>query len=292
MTDTNRRKRKYKLIMIIVVLIGLIIWAFWNQPVYRFYEIKTEKVTESVRIVHLSDLHNSTYGKDNSRLLNKIVSQSPDLIVMTGDMVDDMLKTEAAYELVEQLSDYPLYYVSGNHEHWDKDTYGIFDKLEKLGVIILYDAYETVEINNQQLVLAGMVDPANIGRFESRKARNYYGNPLDNRLKKLTVRLENEAPSGFRVLLSHRPEYYDTYNMLNYDLVLCGHAHGGQVRIPLLLNGLYSPNQGVFPEYAGGRYPFEQGGEMIVSRGLSFNLFLPRVFNPPEVVVIDIKPIS
>jgi predicted MPP superfamily phosphohydrolase len=232
MTRKNGLKRKYKLILIGVLLLGLAVWALWNQPVYRFYEIKTEKVTEVVRVVHLSDLHNSSYGKDNGRLLKMIVSQSPDIIVMTGDMVDDMLKTEAAYDLIDRLTDYPLYYVSGNHEHWDEDTYGIFEKLENHGVTILYDAYETIEINNQSIVLAGMVDPANIGRFESRKKRNYYGNPLDQRLRRLSLSIEEEAVEGYRILLSHRPEYYDTYNMLNYDLVLCGHAHGGQVRIP------------------------------------------------------------
>lgn len=269
-----------------IIVLAILIVAFWNQPVYRYYIIQSEKVTNGFRIIQLSDLHNTSYGENNKRLIKKIKDKEPDIIVLTGDMVDDRYLADGAYALIKGLQEYPLYFVSGNHEHWHEDTYQVFEALEALGVIILKDEYVTIDLQGEQVNIAGLMDPAKIGYVTKRNEKEYYDAPLVNRLVKLDGSIPNKNET-FTILLSHRPEFFESYMKFGEDLILCGHAHGGQVRIPFLMNGLYSPNQGWFPEYAGGMYT-EMEKSMIVSRGLSLNPKLPRIFNPPEIVVIDI----
>ncbi len=285
------------MIYIIVTLAVLATIALWNQPVYRRYTVTSDKIENPVRIVHLSDLHGSIYGKDQSRLLKKIKAANPDIIVMTGDMVDDVADESGAYMLMESLSDYPIYYVSGNHEGWHRETEKVFERIEDLGVTCYFNDSEVIEINGNKINIGGILDPAGTGNrrksFSLESKRDgvdlYNVLPVNEEIKESGL-LDLDL-SHFTLLLSHRPEYINTYKTFDLDLVLCGHAHGGQVRIPYLLNGLYAPNQGFFPEYAGGLYK-EDGMHMIVSRGLSLNFFLPRVFNPPEVVVITLKGIE
>lgn len=267
-----------------VVSLGI---ALWNQPIYRCYLVRSKKVASSFRIVHLSDLHNSVYGKGNRRLIKKIIQKKPDIIVMTGDMIDDRFIREGAYQLVEGLKGYPMYFVSGNHEHWDSDVQQVFHRLEELGVIVLQDEYQEIQIKAMTINIAGLMDPARIGRITGRKEKDYYSNSLPERLQVLDSKLENTG-DRYNILLSHRPEFFKAYMKTSQDLVLCGHVHGGQVRVPFLVNGIYGPNQGFFPKYVGGQYS-RQDKHLIISRGLSFTLHLPRVFNPPEIVVIDVE---
>ena len=173
----------------------------------------------------------------------------------------------------------PIYYVTGNHEFWSHDIDNIKSIISKYGVSILENNYKQVRIGDSYIIIGGVDDP-DIVLFD--KADLDWEGGLHKAFSPL-----QDYPE-FKVLLSHRPELIDIYLKTDFDLVLSGHSHGGQVRIPFFINGLYAPNQGWFPQYAGGMYTYDTLTH-IVSRGISFNPRLPRIFNPPEVVVIDIK---
>ena len=229
------------------------------------YEFVTDKVSEDVRIVLLTDFHSSSYGANQQVLIDAIDGQNPDVILLAGDILEDIRPHGNSIELLSRLAEkYPCYYTTGNHEEWSGEVDNIKQIVTDCGVEILEGEY------------------ADFGEIRICGVDNgLYGEQFANCV--------NSAGEKFTVLMSHRPDLVNMYTGKGFDLVVCGHAHGGQVIIPFLLNGLYAPNQGLFPEYAGGRYTLADGTtEMVVSRGLCKNQ-LPRVFNQPEVVVIDIK---
>lgn len=279
MTKTKGKKRAKMTLYISIVIIFFMI-TFWNQPVYRNYTITTDKRQKGFTIVQLSDLHSTSYGNNQKRLIKKIDKVQPDIIVLTGDIVDDIEEEDNAYILMTDLvTKYPLYYVDGNHEVWHHDTEKVYQAISDIGVHILKNTYDTISINGEDIILAGIMDPSLIR--QTAKESNVKSKLDSTGLKTLNSNL-------YTILLTHRPEYADLYEEYPIDLALAGHTHGGQVRIPFLLNGLYAPDQGYKPEYAGGYYQLESY-ELIVSRGLSLNPSLPRVFNPPEVVVIQVN---
>ncbi len=272
---------KVKLIIATVFLLFLIV-AFYNGLIVRKYTIKTDKVSndQSIKIVLITDLHSHLYGKDQQKITKKIVDQKPDFIALAGDILDDEAPIHGTEVFLKAIKDIaPIYYVTGNHEMWTREVSKVKNLFKSYGVIVLENNYEEVNINGIELILAGAEDP-DIIRFE-RPNSNWYEEVEDGLLG-----IDNKQ--GYKILLSHRPELVDFYKTLDFDMVLSGHAHGGQVRIPFILNGLYAPHQGFFPKYAGGVYEHENFTH-IVSRGASFNLLLPRIFNPPEVVSITIK---
>ena len=240
------------------------------------YQIKSDKITTKFRAVVVSDLHSCDYGDQQKRLLNKIDGQSPDIILLTGDIVDNRLPQDNAKEFLYGIGKkYPCYYVTGNHEYYTNEMTAIKKMIRAYGITILEGNSLTVSIKGQLVNIAGVDDPV-AGE------------------KKFANQLKNCRTNGdeniFSILLSHRPERIYQYAQYDFDLILSGHAHGGQWRIPKLLNGLYAPGQGVFPKYAGGRFPCAKG-EMIVSRGLARETTpAPRIFNPVEVVVVDFIP--
>jgi predicted MPP superfamily phosphohydrolase len=268
------------LALALLLMLFLAVAAFYNGLVLKRYEINTNKLKAgtSIRIVLISDLHNHIYGEKQEPLLSLIRRENPDLIALAGDIADDRVPikgTELFLAGIQGIA--PIYYVTGNHEFWSGDIKTIKASIEKYGVSILENHYEAVTIADSSIIIAGVDDPDVVLVDNTRD--------WEGELYTAFSPLENYP--GFKVLLSHRPELIDLYLKTAFDLVLSGHAHGGQVRIPFLLNGLYAPNQGWFPQYAGGMYCYENLIH-IVSRGVSFNPRLPRIFNPPEVVVIDI----
>jgi predicted MPP superfamily phosphohydrolase len=281
MTDIDKRKRR-RMLLISILILTFIIKAFWNQPVYKKYTIESNKIQNSITIVQISDLHSSIYGKNQAKLIKMVEDVNPDIIALTGDIVDDVESEDGAYLLIEGLVDkYPMYYVSGNHEVWHKESSVVFEELDKRGVIILNNTYEEICIRDEKIILAGIME-ANVQR------RSISEEDITKQIEVLGIKdSELTKEQDFTILLAHRPEFHELYKELPIDLALSGHAHGGQVRIPYILNGLYAPDQGFFPHYAGGIYDFQKY-KMIVSRGLSFNLRLPRIFNPPEIVVITV----
>lgn len=272
-------KKKHCLV-ISAVLVFLVILsfagAFSNELKIRYYSETTGKIDSEIRLAVLTDLHSSVYGEGQHALLSALDRQSPDVILLVGDIADDHVPHDGTKQLLEVIGKkYPCYYVSGNHEYRSDDIGGIKEMIRSYDVTILEGDTAEIEIGGQRLSICGVDDP----RLGEMKWEN-----------QLVSCFEAKDSEAYSVLLSHRPERVDEYDKYDFDLILCGHAHGGQVRIPFFLNGLLAPNQGFFPKYAGGRYSLENS-VMIVSRGLAKNV-VPRVFNRPELVIVDIMPES
>ena len=271
-----KKKNKLAMVSACAALAVTAVVALNDSLTTRLYEVRSEKVREPVRLVLLTDLHSCAYGAGQRKLLDAVEAQHPDLVLLGGDIVDDdpSLDEENAWTVVRALAErYPTFYVTGNHEFWGGRPEELKRRMEAYGATVLEGACETVIFQGQPLGICGVDDPA-VGE-ESWEVQ------LD--------RAAAEAdPDYFNILLTHRPERVDRYEGRGFDLVLAGHTHGGQWRIPGLLNGLLAPNQGFFPQYAGGRYQIGESA-LIISRGLAReSTRIPRLFDPPEVVVVDV----
>lgn len=276
-------KRKLTVILIIaaVLLIGLI-WLLWGNSalVTTVYEVPASAALpasfDGFRIAQVSDLHNAVFGDDNSKLLDMLAEAEPDIIAITGDLIDSRhTDIDIAVSFVEAASEIaPVYYVTGNHEsRLDFDV--IESRLISAGAHVLRGEAVYIERDGERIQIAGIDDPGFIrtgGTAQERAAGE-----LDGLLD----------PDTYSVLLAHRPELLDVYARYGADLVLSGHAHGGQVRLPFL-GGLYAPGQGFLPEYDSGLYA-DGGTAMVVSRGLGNSVFPLRVNNRPELVIIQVK---
>ncbi|WP_214878131.1 metallophosphoesterase [Exiguobacterium sp. ERU653] len=275
---------KRKSTLLFVVLGILLFTATYNALTVRTYNVTSEKlsVDESLRIVLLSDLHSASYGHKQSILIDQVRAQEPDLIALPGDLLDRYRSPEPAFELIEGLAGIaPMYFVTGNHEIDDSEDYvrhNVKNVFRSHGVTVLENEWEPITINEIELVIGGLEDPL----------RTYTENIYGSWETDAASSMQNvESNDTFNVLLSHRAEEVDTYADLPFDLVLSGHAHGGQVRIPYLLNGLFAPDQGFFPKYAGGLYEHETFTH-VIGRGFNYSFNVPRIYNPPEIVVIDV----
>ncbi|WDH76663.1 metallophosphoesterase [Exiguobacterium marinum] len=275
---------KRKSTLLFVVLSILLFTATYNALTVRTYNVTSEKlsVDESLRIVLLSDLHSASYGYKQSILIDQVRAQEPDLIALPGDLLDRYRSPEPAFELIEGLAGIaPMYFVTGNHEIDDSEDYvrhNVKNVFRSHGVTVLENEWEPITINEIELVVGGLEDPL----------RTYTENIYGSWETDAASSMQNvESNDTFNVLLSHRAEEVDTYADLPFDLVLSGHAHGGQVRIPYLLNGLFAPDQGFFPKYAGGLYEHETFTH-VIGRGFNYSFNVPRIYNPPEIVVIDV----
>lgn len=260
--------------VLFLALAVFVFCAFWHGLVVRRYEVPSGKITGTLRIALLADLHNTIYGNDQDELIAKIKAEKPDIIALCGDIGDDVIPNEGARLLVSGLQGVaPMFYVTGNHEFWGGQVDAFADMLESYGVRVLSDGFEALTVGENTINVAGINDPEG----EGVKSRDELSGIFDAMDK-----------SRFCLLLAHRPERFADYAGYGFDLALSGHAHGGQVRIPFLLNGLWAPDQGRFPKHAGGLY---WHGEMahVVSRGLSYNPKLPRVFNPPELCMVTVR---
>lgn len=242
------------------------------------YRLSSQKVQAPVRIMLLTDLHGCYYGEGQKTLLSAIEKANPDVILLGGDIFDDELPYLNVELFLEGIGNYPTYYVTGNHEYWSHDVDYILELIASYDVTILDGIHDVLEINGQKINICGISDP-DAGRFVEGQATMYQ--QLDH--------LEQTVDWGnYSVLLAHRPEDIEKYLEHPFDLVGSGHAHGGQWRIPGVLNGLYAPGQGLFPKYAGGLYSFAHT-DFVVSRGLARETTrVPRIFNRPELVVIDV----
>lgn len=256
-----------------LVLIAFFIWQN-NDIVLSNVDWAHRKVPppfDGFKILLVSDLHGKRFGRGQRRLLNKAAACRPDIIAITGDIIDGRRKkTEGALEFVAQaVGIAPVYFVTGNHE-W---RYGRYETLKQqlmaAGAAVLDNAFVTLQKGEARIHLAGVKDPA----FGSKSA-----------FKKSIKRLAQS--SGMTILLTHRPEIISLYAAYGFDLVLGGHAHGGQVRLPFI-GGLYAPGQGVFPRYTSGLHNVK-GTSMVISRGLGNSLFPLRVFNRPELVLVTL----
>lgn len=254
---------------------ALICTALYSKPVTRTYTVPIHKLAadQSFRIALLSDLHSCIYGRQQGELIERVLRGKPDAILLAGDIYDDQADPTGVRLLLDGLQEHaPLYYATGNHEHRVEDLSAVQALMDEFEVQTL--SYRAVADlwNGVPVCVAGMDDIA------------ADGGDLDRVTDRLSALRETLPEDCLTVLIAHRPAYWPLYQ--GFDLVVSGHAHGGQVRVPGVLNGLLAPDEGLFPQYAGGLY-WHGAQAHVVSRGLARD-WKPRVFNPPEVVFIDV----
>ena len=292
-TKHNRyggRRRKPVLLWIVVLaalVFGGVRWFQWQQTGIEVTETAVElsglpEGFDGLRLVHLSDNHGHEFGEDNSELLAMAEEQNPDLIVITGDLIDREEQVPMVPALAKGLCAIaPTYYVTGNHE-WSLGSRAVRelkDLLETCGVTVLSNEYRVLEKDGASVVLAGVDDPN--GYADQKTPEELYEEIAD------------KNPDSFVILLAHRNDAIERYAAAGYDLVLSGHAHGGIVRLPFT-DGLLSPARTFFPTWTAGVYTVENT-TLFVSRGLGNNT-VPingfRLFNRPDLAVLELKTID
>lgn len=276
-------KKHYIWSFVAVVLVGLIAWTVWGNTALETsaYTIVSNRLPDEFsgfHIAQVSDLHNAEFGKDNKRLLAMLREAEPDIIVITGDMVDSYhTDIHIALRFAEDAMQIaPCYYVSGNHEARIPEYENLKTGLETAGVVVLENERIALERNGATILLIGVDDPS----FQTDYLLGDSPVVMTDALNSLTQK------DAYTVLLSHRPELFDTYAASGLDIVFTGHAHGGQFRLPFL-GGVIAPNQGLFPKYDSGLYT--QGNtNMLVSRGIGNSIIPIRFNNRPEIIVVEL----
>ena len=275
---------------VIIILIFLIImFCYYENNVFDITKFKiSANVNNKIRIVHLSDLHSKEFGKDNKRLKNIILKQKPNIVVTTGDMIDSNLRKmdEIINFLAELNKEVYVVYIPGNNEI---RTEKINERLYKINlneVILLDNKIKEININNNKIFILGLVEnriDEGESFYDKANSRYFYNksNLLFNEL---------ESKNGIKIILSHYPENFaaigeESYNKYNFNIMFSGHAHGGQFILPFI-GGLFAPGQGILPKYYRGIHG--EKNKLIISRGLGNSGFPLRLFNRPEVIVVDI----
>ncbi len=262
--------------LLLALLLGLILPGFDDRLNVVHYAVDAGEITEPVRIALVTDLHSCAYGEGQRELIDAVDAESPDIILLGGDIFDHVLPDDNAEAFLAGIAGrYPCWYVTGNHEQ--KSGKERFDRqmeiLDALGIERLGGQSLRFVADGQRFTLCGVDDP------------EAWGMDADEYQKQVR---SLAGTDGFSILLAHRPEYIDLYAECGFDLVLSGHTHGGQWRIPGILNGLFTTSQGLFPKYAGGEY---QIGDttLIISRGLAReSVRVPRIYNRPELVIVEL----
>lgn len=278
-------KKQTALLVACIALISLIVWTLWGNSALEVntYTIASNRLPESFsgfRIAQVSDLHNAEMGEGNDELLAILRGSEPDIIVITGDMVDSyhtdidiaLRFSEAAMEIA------PCYYVTGNHEARISEFDDLKAGLEAAGVIVMENERIELEQEGEVIALLGVSDPS----FQTDYLFGDSASVISGTFQELTA-----ADDAYTILLSHRPELFDTYVKSGVDLVFSGHAHGGQFRLPFV-GGLVAPNQGLFPEYDAGLFT-EGNTTMVVSKGVGNSIIPVRFNNRPEIIVVVLE---
>ena len=281
-------KQKHRFVKYFVIVIIICVLVFGVDLVLSqkyisitSYICENNKIKQNFKIVHLTDLHNYQFGSKNQHLISKVKTEAPDVIFLTGDMLNaDEERTDILTDLIRQLVLIaPVYASLGNHEIEYMQLSGNRDliaQMEEAGAVVLDKEYLDMEINGQEVRLGGVY--------------GYVLSPDDKEDPEQTFMKEFQDTDRFKILLSHVPEGLLLWKSMEHwdvDLVFSGHVHGGQVRIPFV-GGLYDPEEGYFPTYTKGM--FECGnGTMVLSAGLGSSRGVPRVNNLPELVVCEVK---
>ena len=240
------------------------------------YEVKSQKLPESFdgfKIVQLTDLHGAEFGEDGMELVEKVKELEPDIIALTGDFVTDEGDLAAVEKLAARLTELcPVYFISGNHEFGSGLAVKVRNILERAGVKYLSNVYLTISRGEDGILVGGVEDPL------------AYADMLSP--DELAQKMNDAAPDAFKILLGHRNYWMTEYPELPVDLIFCGHAHGGLIRIPGV-GGLIGTDRRLFPDFDAGQ--FNNGRyTLIVSRGLGNSVPIPRVFNRPEIVCVEL----
>lgn len=288
-------KRRFLIILTMLLVLGLsvlgVVLYYCTDPelIETHYTVEAD-VDAPLSIVHLTDLHNTEFGEDNRHLIDLVSQQNPDLIVMTGDMLNqDDESLEIVCGLISNLSEIaPVYFSYGNHETSWETTWGrdLAQPLTEVGAIILNNEYIDTEVNGQKFRIGGYM--------------GYYRQPhmmtSGNEQKALELAFADdfEDTERFKILLNHIPTAWVDWGYIDkfpVDVVFSGHYHGGVIQIPLLDRGIYAPYVGFFPRYTKGVFAGTQA-TCVLSAGLSSEYLIPRINNPPEIVVIYLVPYS
>ena len=252
------------------------------------YSVALQNLGSSVRVILLSDLHGKSFGRENSRLIAKIEEQTPDVIFLDGDMIDrsaDSADVQELLRLIKRLHEIaPVYFAPGNHEleYMQTDT-SLLTQVAEACAVVVNDSYADVTIAGQPLRIGGIMGHA---FYFGRSEEEFSSSPEYQFLKAFE---DTDVP---KICLAHMPDTFifnGAYNSWNVDLVLSGHTHGGLIRLPFI-GGMYAPMQGWFPEYDRGYFLLGEHMQMVISAGLSGHGVIPRINNPPEIVVIDLVP--
>ncbi len=280
----NNRLIKCGIALFLLAVMIICIMGTWGNVALQTTEYKIDNILrlpasfDGFCIAQISDFHNTVIGNDNKYIIEAVKKSKPDIICFTGDLIDSYhtdidISLKFVYEMVKIA---PCYYVTGNHEQ-RISQYPVFKaELINAGVTVLEDDFAYIERLNEKIKIIGIDDPS----FEAKYNKNA-ASVVNQKLAKL-----NTDEDVYTILLSHRPDLINVYSLYNLDLVLSGHAHGGQFRIPFI-GGLYAPQQGLFPKYDAGC--FKSGSTtVVVSRGIGNSVVPLRLNNRPELVLVKL----
>ena len=276
----KKRRRRFcfaAVLLLVAFSVALLFWDSNTRLVVDVYSVPNGRLPQSfdgLKIVQLSDLHTTRFGDGNERLIDAVRDQQPDIIAVTGDLIDKERDEAYVRELMTALVGIaPVYYVTGNHEWASGWVHDLFSILEECEVKVLRNSFQIIECGGDTIVLAGVDDP---------------NGPYDMKTPaQLVHEIRDEYGDPFILMLAHRNDEISTWAELGVDVVLCGHAHGGLVRLPFT-DGLIAPNREFFPTYTSGIYR-EGGTQMLVSRGLGNSGNTLRLFNNPQIVVVVLE---
>lgn len=275
------------IIISLIIIVLIIIYLYFENNAIQItnIDVKDPIIPNSFndfKIVHISDLHNKEFGKNQQNIIAKIKEINPDIIVITGDIIDSYdTNVQISADFINGISKIaPVYYVTGNHESRILDDYvSLKTQMQTAGIHVLENEFITISNGNDKINIIGINDPS----FDFFKLTG----STDEEIVATNLNGLTEDLKGYNILLSHRPELIDIYASFNINLVFSGHAHGGQIRIPFI-GGIIAPNQGLFPKYTSGLYEVKNT-KMVVSRGLGNSAFPIRINNRPEIVVVRFK---
>lgn len=279
--------KKKGLIIFIMIMIAALYFSFkaFDPRINTvYYEDQNEKIQEEIKIVFISDLHGTEFGNHQKNLLRRLEKEKPDLLLLGGDIFDDRDGFENSKEFLEQINGkYNSYFITGNHEYNSGRIKEILEITRANNIKILAGETTALDMKGTKIDLSGTDD------------RNFREEIFKTQLERAS---EEKREDAYSILLTHRIINTEEFQKYNYNLVLSGHSHGGQVRLPYLLNGVYTREEGFLPMYAGGVYQNDQT-KYIVGRGLTRKTYkidekypIPRIFNPPELVVIKLLPLN
>ena len=284
----KKPNKKTVLIVSVLIILAIGIWILWSNTTLEVneYEIVSDRIPQGFdgfRIAQVSDLHNKDFGEGYGQLLTLLSQINPDIIVVTGDLIDSrQTDLDIALEFAWQAGKIArVYYVSGNHEARVPEYEDLKIGLVKAGVVILENQKVQITREGESITIMGIDDPS----FQE----DYLFGDSESVARQAIENLQNES-DGYTILLSHRPELFDLYVETEMDLVFSGHAHGGQFRLPFV-GGLVAPNQGFFPKYDAGQFT-EENTTMIVSRGVGNSIIPLRFNNRPEIIVVTLNNIK
>ena len=277
------------LLTILILLTGVLLYGFVSSLFLHVETVSVKAgVVSPIRMVHLTDLHNTQFGKNNAKLVDKVTAQNPDIIIMSGDMLnEDDPNTDVVLSLISDLSSVaPVYFGYGNHEkHWEKiHGQDLRPLLEQAGASVVDNDYVDLEFKGTEIRIGGYMAYYPVPHMSTSDEAQ--------QALELAFAEDFENTNRLKILINHIPTGWVDWNYVNkypIDIVFSGHYHGGTIRIPILDQGLYAPYVGLFPHFTKGVYSGKEA-TCILSAGLGIEHHIPRFYNPPEIMVVDLMP--